>query len=549
MKEALIDKVGFSEAELKILLDNQATKENVVKAFTEWLIRGTKPGDTALFYFSGHGIQVWDENGHEIQDGKGKALICFDSNLTSSRSAQRTFRGRSSSSIDLKDTVNALLGDEIHKLLSLLSGRKVIFISDSCHSGSVYKALAGEMVLTKNFRQPVFSKGILGDRFSVTKDAPLDPDKPYIGGDLAVFGVQLAAFTACENSQTAEVRNFTTDPKGAHSVFTWYLYNALEGKGDASTNGKVTFAGLSRYIQDSVKRDGFPQIPQSEFQPENLADEAVYIKVAKTEEKTEEKIRRPVQINYFLSTVGDVPVRQRDWLNAEISKKIPALRPASDKKDSSVYLILEKRGNLYFAQMSDWTGATWDSQQGSSVEQVLPGLLGNLRAYYVQTALSALKNPGSKTDFTLNYKIRGTPQRAEGEVLNGDAVVLNAGLNVPGYLYVVSVDNMGILHPLYPMPRTPPEKLEAGRPKIIGSDGSITIQEPFGKEMVFALLSPRPAGAVASFWDRDDIGDLRDSGVSDQNRFLDVLWSELISAGKPTDAWNTKVLFLRSFPK
>ncbi len=58
LKKALTAKGGFQEKDVKVLLNSEATKENIVKSFNKWLIEGTAPGDIALFYFSGHGIQV-----------------------------------------------------------------------------------------------------------------------------------------------------------------------------------------------------------------------------------------------------------------------------------------------------------------------------------------------------------------------------------------------------------------------------------------------------------------------------------------------------------
>ena len=211
LSQVISAKAGFSQKDQKVLLDSQATKENVVKTFKEWLIDGTAPGDTVLFHFSGHGTQVWDENGHEIQDGKAKILVCYDTKVLAPE-VERTFRNRASKAYDLKDTVNALLGDGIHKLLSHMKGRTVIFISDSCHSGTVYKSLGDRRVITKNFRRPTIFKGIVRNRVSETRNKSLEPDKPYIDSDLTIYGVRLAASTACENSQQAEVKPLSTRP-------------------------------------------------------------------------------------------------------------------------------------------------------------------------------------------------------------------------------------------------------------------------------------------------------------------------------------------------
>jgi hypothetical protein len=540
VKEVITKKGGFQEKDVRSLLDAQATKQSVLQTFTQWLIDGTAPGDTALFYFSGHGIQVWDENGHEIQDGKGKALICYDSNVVRDMT-QRSFGGRASRAFDLKDTVNALLGDEIHKLLSEMKGRTVIFISDSCHSGTVYKAFDQQLVKNKNFVRPAQFRGILEKRFSQPKS--FEPEKLYFGSDLTIFGVRLAAFTACENSQVAQVVPFTKDPKGPHSVFTWYLYHGLHGEADLKREHRISFGNLAKFLQDEVKRDGFAQIPQYEFQPEDLSNEPFEAHVA----RAQERIERPRSIGYALRADSGVSAADLQSARSLISQNIPALKLTEKKDAPSVFVAIEKKGSRYLTQISDSTGAVWESHQGSTVEESLRGLLGNLKALYLQASVSALRNPVSKADFDMTYEIKGNVSRAPGEVVKGDLVVLHAKTKTPGCLYIFSVDTMGVIHPLYPMPQSRPEILSANGSVALGSDGSFSVQEPFGRDMIFAFLLPRPSDSLARFWDKDDVGDIRDPGASEQDRFLSALWSELAAGGKPKGDWRGKVLVLRSF--
>ncbi|MBF0312740.1 MAG: caspase family protein [Oligoflexia bacterium] len=74
-----------------------------------------KAGDTFVFYYSGHGGQVADENGDE-SDKLDETLILLD----------RPF-----------------LDDELRKLFAAFKiGVKILFLSDSCHSGTVYKDLS-----------------------------------------------------------------------------------------------------------------------------------------------------------------------------------------------------------------------------------------------------------------------------------------------------------------------------------------------------------------------------------------------------------------------
>ena len=52
IKKALCSIYGFSESDIKILLNKDATRSGIETAFTDWLVKGTKDGDLVIFYFS-----------------------------------------------------------------------------------------------------------------------------------------------------------------------------------------------------------------------------------------------------------------------------------------------------------------------------------------------------------------------------------------------------------------------------------------------------------------------------------------------------------------
>lgn len=97
-----------------LLLDADATKSNIVSAMTK-TIASMVPGGFAVITYSGHGSWVPDANGDE-PDGRDECLCPYDCND------------------------NLLLDDEIDLILSAKpANSKILFVTDSCHSGSVYK--------------------------------------------------------------------------------------------------------------------------------------------------------------------------------------------------------------------------------------------------------------------------------------------------------------------------------------------------------------------------------------------------------------------------
>lgn len=64
IKEALIIK-GFSEKNIYVYIDG-LTKEGILNAIQSDLINKVKKGDVVYFHFSGHGQQIADDNGDEL---------------------------------------------------------------------------------------------------------------------------------------------------------------------------------------------------------------------------------------------------------------------------------------------------------------------------------------------------------------------------------------------------------------------------------------------------------------------------------------------------
>ena len=108
-----LEKRGFQTEKL---LDSQATKEAIISHIEE-LVAKTRRDDIAVITYSGHGTWIVDEDGDEI-DGRDEALCPYD-----------VAKG------------NIVVDDELYEIFIRRNwGARIIFISDSCHSGSVNRA-------------------------------------------------------------------------------------------------------------------------------------------------------------------------------------------------------------------------------------------------------------------------------------------------------------------------------------------------------------------------------------------------------------------------
>jgi len=113
---------GFRPGQIKLLIDEQATSSNIIAAIRNWLIEGTSPGDRVLLSYAGHGYHQPDDNNDEL-DGLDETLVPFDVRHDGVR------------------LVNMISDDQIGRLLAGLGGRDVMLVIDSCHSGTISRAL------------------------------------------------------------------------------------------------------------------------------------------------------------------------------------------------------------------------------------------------------------------------------------------------------------------------------------------------------------------------------------------------------------------------
>ena len=117
-------RLGFSKDSIRRLQDEQATLEEVRKAFKK-LATVTKK-DRVLIYFSGHGSNIPDHTGDE-QDQLDEVLVMQDTQIIDNN-------------VDQDETlVNALVDDELRKLLKAIPARQIWVFLDACHSGTASK--------------------------------------------------------------------------------------------------------------------------------------------------------------------------------------------------------------------------------------------------------------------------------------------------------------------------------------------------------------------------------------------------------------------------
>jgi metacaspase-1 len=215
-----LEKRGFTT---QIMLDAQATKANMMQAITE-LISATQKDDIAVLTFSGHGTWVPDKSNDEA-DQRDEALCAYD--------------------IHLKNYVS---DDELYAVFKKKKrGAKIVFISDSCHSGSVARDLdAPADAPVPRYLDPSFF--LSPEELTMTRDLVTAPVKRRAHTALLMSGCQ-----DIEYSYDARINN---RPNGA---FTYYALSELK-----KLPPTASFEAWHKAIRTQLPSGKYPQSPNFE---------------------------------------------------------------------------------------------------------------------------------------------------------------------------------------------------------------------------------------------------------------------------------------------
>ena len=111
----LRDSLGFPERNIKVLRDKEATSAAIRDGFREQLINKVRPGDLAVFYYSGHGSTRVDLDGDE-EDGLDEMIVPID--------------------FDPNKWDDMITDDHFGRWIKEIKTRNIVIILDCCHSGT-----------------------------------------------------------------------------------------------------------------------------------------------------------------------------------------------------------------------------------------------------------------------------------------------------------------------------------------------------------------------------------------------------------------------------
>jgi Caspase domain/Domain of unknown function (DUF4384) len=271
-KNLLIEKYGFQEKDIKLLLREEATANNIREAYQTWLIQSTRPGDRVFFLYSGHGTTVDDLDGDEAKttpgDTKDEALAPYDA-------------GDSSKSL--------ILDDELCSYINQLSGRMAVLVFDSCFSGTVSRgsgranpdglqAEARYLPSVEEVKGETTRSGGKGgvDDYVVTPQSAGSRDLHLVVDKESIKAGGIVIFSAAQPTQLAY--SVQVKPEYYRGAFT-YLFNKYLQQPNMSLRAlkSALTQGMSEFRVRNILKPGQEQTPYFEvYSTVSLEDDSLF---------------------------------------------------------------------------------------------------------------------------------------------------------------------------------------------------------------------------------------------------------------------------------
>ncbi|MDD2376480.1 MAG: caspase family protein [Clostridia bacterium] len=196
IKNILIDKFNYKSENIELLLNTEATKNNIMNKYMDYA-RKTENEDSIFVFYAGHGYTEIANNGDVGY------LIPYDGNV--------------------KNLYTLIRWDDFTRNADLIHAKHILFVMDACYSG---------LAITRN---------VLSGSTRFLKDM------------LRRYSRQV--LTAGKADETVSDGN---GPLPNHSIFTGHFIEGLNGKAK-SESGLLSANTLMSYVYNKVSNDTYSQ--------------------------------------------------------------------------------------------------------------------------------------------------------------------------------------------------------------------------------------------------------------------------------------------------
>jgi hypothetical protein len=455
MQRALSEHWGFLPGDMVTLRDQEATHEHILEQIAA-LEQRSKPGDTVLIYFSGHGTSANDnDNSYDLPYATG-AWVPYDLDFSTTVAAQRTLI------VGRRDLVPRL------KRLDQ-GGRWVVVISDSCYSGQVVRSF-GETHSRSRFL--ALQTRDLGVARPAAGASVRPPPPPYPYQHVVLLSGASDSETGADISTTQALQQAPTLDGKFHGAFTDAFLRLLGGQ---LLPGAFTYFQGREAMNDFLEHRNFAQHPQ--------------LLPAIAEDPQDIGSRPFLGMNSPASSTAAAPVPPaRD---ATLHLRLESVTAALKSRVASLrgVAIVEQGGDMTLRQKADQAqllGPAGDPIVSTPAAD--PNLLRRIAA---QAWLNRVLPAG---DGSLGLRAETDPGSRGNTYVQCESFVFEVRLQKPAYVMLLDLDSEGNLTVLYPTRASERQAVPAGAPRAIpGTDPKdrILVTAPFGSDQVTVLAFER----------------------------------------------------------
>lgn len=234
--EVLSGKYGFARENVRVVTDGQATRTGILSALGQSLGR-VKRGDLFVFYYTGHGTVFPDQYSESRDETQVITPIGSSGPLPAGRYDSALVPVDAHLETSGKPWGNLILDDELYVIFARFAaaGCQIVFVSDSCYSGSLARDLGDEDSHPKYLPPDALGKN--WSRSSAATAPALShlaaQDKaPEYQGRVLVFG------------SSSDTQTSIATKKG--SLFTLALTSVLQAQ------PRIAYQQLHRQVRDLV---------------------------------------------------------------------------------------------------------------------------------------------------------------------------------------------------------------------------------------------------------------------------------------------------------
>jgi hypothetical protein len=193
VRDLIVNEFGFGAKNVIELYDEQATKDNILRAFDE-LIKNTDENDRVFIFYAGHGITM------PLPEGKERGYILpVDADPS-------------------KPVLTAISTDQLNEFSEAMPAKHLYFVMDACYGGLIFTRSQPVSAEVQNFLEVISTRRTRQAITAGGRDQPV----------------------------------FDTGPSG-HSVFTFHFINGLKTmSADLDKNGVITASEIASYILPRV---------------------------------------------------------------------------------------------------------------------------------------------------------------------------------------------------------------------------------------------------------------------------------------------------------